>query len=74
MAGYSYKDKRNFVFTEEGQVRLLRVRDRVVRILKKSGAMTMCGAIRRIGGGSFENFACVDRLVELGELVEVPQD
>lgn len=72
---YDYKTQRPFVFTDEGQRMLLRVRDGVADTLKKSGVITLGKAMDFAGSGdSWDQIACVDRLVELGELVEVKHD
>lgn len=70
---YNYQTQRPFVFTEEGQVKFLAIRDHVRYLLKTAGAARMqeilCGA--RGGGSDWDGLACVDRLVELGELREL---
>lgn len=68
---YSYETERSKLFTEEGQVRFLRIRDRVFELLAKSGAVQMGNAIATSAGDSWEMMACVDRMVELGEIYEV---
>lgn len=65
---YHYEDHKPFVFTEEGQVRFLRIRDRVQELLKASGAVRLQEAISGISGDLWQTLACFDRLVELGEL------
>lgn len=51
---------------------LVKVRDRVKKLLKESGAVTMGNAMS-VSGDSWTSMACVDRLVELKELREIPQ-
>jgi hypothetical protein len=68
---YNYKEQRGYVFTEEGQVQFLRIRDRVKGAIKNFGAIRMDSAIRDETGSIWEIMACVDRLVELGEITEV---
>jgi hypothetical protein len=65
--GYKYEEERKNVFTEEGQVTFLKVRDQVKALLEKAGAFRMDKLC--ITGDSFFTLACVDRLVELGEIV-----
>ena len=67
---YEYKTKRAELFTEDGQVRFIRVRDKVL------AALRLCGAFRlqELNISSWEDIACVDRIVELGELVEFKRD
>jgi hypothetical protein len=48
------------------------IRDHVKRLLRDAGAVTMGAAIRGAGSGdSWTMLACVDRMVETGELREV---
>lgn len=62
---YRYEEQRANLFTEEGQRMFLKVRD--------AGAVRMDKLMGYAGGGdSWDMLACADRLVELGELVEVP--
>ncbi len=68
---YSYVTEKPSIFTESGQVMFLEIRDRVQRLLKQSGAVRMEEAIRGTTGNSWQMLACVDRLVELGEIREI---
>lgn len=74
MPGYSYTTERAAVFTESGQVMFLRIRDHAQELLKASGAAMMGAIIENQSGNSWSMLACVDRLVELGELREIPQE
>lgn len=68
---YNYQEQRHNVFTEDGQVTFLQIRDEAKRLLKLAGAVT-CGRILNAAtGNSWVILACVDRLVELGELKRV---
>jgi hypothetical protein len=69
MASYDYQIQRPFVFTEEGQVMFLAIRDKAQKLLKQSGAV-MAGHLFTTGD-VWNMFACIDRLVELGELQEI---
>lgn len=68
---YNYNEMKPQIFTEEGQVTFLKIRDNVHKILKVSGAVRMEEAIRESHGDIWFRIACVDRLVELGEIREV---
>lgn len=71
---YKYQNERENVFTEKGQVMFLKIRDNTLKCLSVSGAISLGKAIScGIGGQSFTMIACVDRLVELGEIREVKQ-
>jgi hypothetical protein len=72
--GYSYESKRAELFTDEGQRLFLRVRDRAHRLIEKAGAFRMEEVLRGLGGDTWLCMACVDRLVELGEIVELRRD
>ena len=69
---YSYATEKNKLFTEENQGMFLSVRDRACRLTSQSGAATMGKLISGETGDCWTMMACVDRLVELGELFEVP--
>jgi hypothetical protein len=67
---YSFAVERSGIFTEEGQVAFLKIRDNAHRLIKQSGAATM-GKLMIGSGSSWTLMACVHRLVELGELVSI---
>lgn len=72
---YRYEDLKNRLFDDEGQRMFLKVRDFVHETLATAGAIRMSEAMSAAGGGdSWTMLACVDRLVELGEIREIPQD
>lgn len=68
---YNYQEQKAHIFTEEGQVMFLKVRDKAKHLLKEAGAVRLDKLIGGLTGDSWDMIACVDRLVELGELVEV---
>lgn len=65
---YSYQTNRAEVFTETGQVMFLKIRDNAKRLLAISGAVQAEKLWADCSGDSWTMLACVDRLVELGEL------
>jgi hypothetical protein len=67
---YSYEKERPGLFTESGQVRFMKIRDRAQLLLKEAGAFRM----QELGAQSWEDMACVDRMVELGEIVELKRN
>lgn len=69
---YDYATQRPYVFTEDGQGTFLKIRDTAHRLLAVSGAVMCTKLIDASSGDSWNLLACVDRLVELKELVEVP--
>lgn len=68
---YNYATHRPFVFTEEGQEMLLKFRDRAREHIEHSGAVSYAAIIAGTGGQGWDILACVDRLVELGDLRRV---
>lgn len=68
---YSYEEIKPTLFTEQGQVMFLKIRDRVKSLLKVAGAVRMQEAISKCTGSSWDMLACVDRLVELKEIREI---
>lgn len=75
---YRYEEIKPQLFTEENQKLFLALRDQIHNRLRVSGAITMAKAIELPNGigaaGSWEMMACVDRLVELNEIIEIPTD
>lgn len=68
---YSYQKERPAVFTEEGQRMFLSIRDRAKRLTREAGAFTAYKAISGETGSSWQMLACLDRLVELREIIEI---
>lgn len=69
---YVYAKEKEKLYTDEGQRMFLRVRDRAKELLEQAGAVSCDKLLEAAGtGDSWMMLACVDRLVELGELHEV---
>tara|TARA_R110000744_G_scaffold368381_1_gene478245 strand:+ start:53 stop:313 length:261 start_codon:yes stop_codon:yes gene_type:complete len=68
---YDYESNKAHMFTEDGQKMFLSIRDRTNRLIDVAGAVSMGMAISGETGISWHMIACVDRLVELGEIHEV---
>lgn len=68
---YDYQTQKSVIFTEDGSRKFLKVRDNVNRLLGQSGAVRMLEAISGVGGNSWDMLAYVDRMVELGEILEI---
>lgn len=71
---YEYQVERPKIFTEEGTQMLLKVRSTVEQLIKKSGCFHADKAWAGVSGDSWTRIACLDYLVELGELSEVKRD
>lgn len=67
---YEYSDLKPTLFTDAGQRQFLQIRDHVHKVLETAGAIRMGNAMEG-NGSSWERMACVDRLVELGEIREI---
>ena len=65
---YDYKTQRAYVFTEEGQLKLLSMRDLARKHIELSGAVCYEALTAAVTGSSWDALACVDRLVEIGDL------
>jgi len=71
---YNYQEQKKFIFTEEGQLMFLRVRDTICKLHNLSGAFTASKAIGDVSGNSWDMMACLDRLVEIGEIKKVAEN
>jgi hypothetical protein len=67
---YNYSAERAALFTEAGLKNLLKVRDKVNHHINLSGAFRL----EEAHIVSWDDIACVDYMVELGELVEFPRE
>jgi hypothetical protein len=70
---YKYEELKEIIFTEDGQVMFLKIRDNVSRLLELSEAFSMSSVIKCVSGDTWKMMACVDRLVELGEIREITE-
>ena len=68
---YDYQEQKKNIFTEEGQVMFLKIRDEAKQLLETAGAFTVGKVISCCSGDSWYRVACVDRLFELGEIREI---
>ena len=72
---YKYETEKSALFSDEGQRAFLKIRDHVHACLKISGVVSMGKAMSPPAGSGAAStwvaMACVDRLVELGEIREI---
>lgn len=68
---YNYNEQRPEVFKEENQAKFLEIRDRAIKLCESAGCVKMGKLLA--AGDSWTSMAMVVRLVELGELREIPQ-
>lgn len=68
---YNYAEERQWIFTDEGSRDFIKARDYTLKALKETGAFRVSEWLENspIGGNSFHMLACIDRLVELKEIV-----
>ena len=71
---YDYQKERERLFTDDGQRTFLKIRDHVKYLLKTAGAFRLGEAVATTTGDSWQHIACLDRLVELGEIVELKRE
>lgn len=69
---YNYQEQRPRIFTEDGQVMFLKIRDKAHELINSSGVVMSCKLMSATTGDTWMMTACMDRLVELGELREIP--
>lgn len=69
---YDYHTEKPKVFMEENQELFLSILDRATRLTREAGAASMEAIICGLSGDTWIMLACVDRLVEIGALREVP--
>ena len=70
---YSYQGMKGIIYTDSGLRKFLKIRDFVHEAIKKTGCIRMENVISYVAGDPWEAMACVDRLVELGEISEIFQ-
>ena len=68
---YNYQIDKEQIFTEEGLVTFLKIRDRTLDILIRYGSVMMEDALKAVTGNNWFHMACVDHMVTLGDIVEV---
>ena len=68
---YDYTTERKVVFTEDGIIKLFAIRDKAQQLLKIAGAFREQEVLSAVTGSSWQALACVDYLVERGEIKRV---
>ncbi len=69
---YNYATQKPNIFTEDGQTMFLKIRDTTKALIAKAGVARSDKMMAGCSGDSWNMLACVDRLVELGEIHEIP--
>jgi len=69
---YRYEDYKDFTFNDAGQRALLRVRDFAFKVTKQAGCVRCEELMNQAQfGDQWQRLSIVDRLVELGDIMEV---
>lgn len=68
---YRYEEEKDKIFSQEGQVTFLEIRDKVGELLNFSGAFLAENIVGHFTGSNWFHLGCLDRLVELGEIWEL---
>lgn len=69
---YDYREQRKNLFTDEGQRMFLKMRDTAQRLIKQAGVVRLDKMMAGVSGDTWDMMACADRLVELEEVLEIP--
>lgn len=67
---YNYQEEKKDLLTEDGIKTLLKIRDRVKHLLNEAGAFRMEHAFKGASGSTWTMMACIDFMVEQGEISE----
>ena len=68
---YNYEEIKPKLFIEAHQRLFLEIRDKVYYLLRETGVAKMGFVLKGLSGDIWLMMACIDRLVELGEIREV---
>lgn len=68
---YDYQTERPQLFTEPGQIVLLKIRDQAFKLCAEAGCAMAGNIMAKASGDSWMLLAAIDRLVEIGDLREV---
>lgn len=68
---YKYEEEKPWLFTEKGSVEFIRFRDAALELMQPTGAAEATKLMGLLGGDSFKRLACIDRMVEIGDIKRV---
>jgi hypothetical protein len=68
---YQYEIERPWLFTEEGSLLFIKARDNARKLLDLAGAFTTMKPFVRITIDTWKMLAICDRMVEIGDVVEI---
>lgn len=70
--GYDYATQRPKVFTEDGVSMPLKIRDTTKALIARAGVARSDKMMAGCSGDVWDMLACIDRLVEMGDIHEIP--
>lgn len=71
---YSYQQEKAELLEDKNQALFIKGRDKVMSLLAKAGAIRMLEAMDCFQlGTTWQKMAAIDRMVELGDVVEIPR-
>ena len=71
---YNYEvEKESLLASDSGVKMFLKINNTAMETIKRCGVVYMSDAIAGNYGSTWKMFACIDRLVELGEIREITQ-
>lgn len=68
---YNYYHEKERLTSWDGLDMFVKIRDRAKSLLKTAGCFRMDSVLSVSSGDVWQMMACVDRMVELGEIIEV---
>jgi hypothetical protein len=68
---YNYAQERPWIFTDEGQIALIKAYKNAIRLINIAGAASGMKIVYDCAHNTFKMMALLDRLVEMHELREV---
>jgi hypothetical protein len=69
---YNYQTQKPNIFTEDGVKMLTKIRDEAKRLIKISSVVQSDKLIKATSGDTWTMMACMDYLIECGDLLEIP--
>lgn len=69
---YDYATQKPHLFTEDGVTMFLKIRDQTQKLIAKAGVARSDKMMAGCSGDVWDMLACCDRLVEIGDVLEIP--
>jgi hypothetical protein len=68
---YNYEEQKKQILTEDGLTTFIVIRDNIRTLLDQSGAVRLGNVLVGICGDTWTMMACIDKMAELGEIMEI---